>query len=173
MTAKNQRQQMFWIGAFGLLLSIIAVLWCAMAQAASDATMIAADNDWLVKLSIVFGNVLMAAVSWLLTTLQKRVKGEWASGVISRSAAFVSIALRELYQTEIQAIKEARADGKLTDEEKARFAQIAIDKAKSYLGAKGLGELLKILGTGEKVDQFLKATLEAGIAAEKSAARPT
>jgi hypothetical protein len=88
----------------------------------------------------------------LVELINAKAKNETVKGILARLTEAVTDSVGEVYQTEAEALKEAMADGKLTEEEKARLRQIAIDHAKSYLGPKGLAELMAVLGLATEGD---------------------
>jgi hypothetical protein len=88
----------------------------------------------------------------LVELINAKAKNETVKGILARLTAAVTDAVGEVYQAEAEALKEAMADGKLSDEEKARLRQIAVDHAKSYLGPKGLAELMAVLGIATEAD---------------------
>jgi hypothetical protein len=88
----------------------------------------------------------------LVELINAKAKNETVKGILARLTAAVTDAVGEVYQAEAEALKEAMADGKLSDAEKARLRQIAVDHAKSYLGPKGLAELMAVLGLATEAD---------------------
>lgn len=119
-------------------------------------------------LEIVLGFVGVTGVGWLLVRLTQfisaKVSNAYLQGVLVRSSEVIFAVVKELCQTEADAIKLARADGKLTDDEKSNLKAVAVDTVKSYLGAKGLGELAKVLGFDPaQIDAFLGTKIEATV----------
>lgn len=82
----------------------------------------------------------------------------------------VTAAVREVNQTYVDALREGRADGKLTDEEKAEAKRRAIAVAKSNIGIKGLRAIAKALGL-DSIDDWLASKVEAVIGDDKAAAK--
>jgi hypothetical protein len=84
------------------------------------------------------------------TTTQRIVAAAWNE---SASAAL------EVWQTWTKALKEGRADGKLTEDEKVEAKKRAIAIARKNIGKKGLARLAKIFGVddwiGNKVEAFI------------------
>lgn len=120
-----------------------------------------------------YGN---SALGWVLAGLGLllsryvwiRIGNDYALGVLTRAWGEVRAAVAEVGQTYVAAIKAGRADGKLTDEEKAVAKSLAIAAAKRNLGAKGLRALARILGL-DSVDEWLAGRLEAAVAEGKAA----
>jgi ABC-type taurine transport system substrate-binding protein len=113
-------------------------------------------------------SILGLALAWLSTWAAKKVRLQYSAGVLGRLSATAETAVQSVWQTYVEALKTANADGKLEAEEKARAKKLALDELKSYLGAKGLGEIVKVLGVGSgEVDKVLSSALEAAIAREK------
>lgn len=83
----------------------------------------------------------------------------------------VSVAVRETSQTYTDEILKGRlatsaGGAELTPEEKANARSMAIAKAKSYIGTKGLNLILKELGIGDG-DAFVAGAVEAEVNATK------
>lgn len=113
------------------------------------------------------------AASWVFAALAAvgvkylwgRIKNETAAGIIERAYFAVTRATQEVWQTYVQALKEANADGKLTDVEKRNAKKLALDAAKKYLGKKGIAELIKILGVDP--DDWLGGLIESVVGERK------
>lgn len=93
---------------------------------------------------------------WISQTLNDAIS---AAGWASRQGVRVAAA------TYTEAIKKARADGKLTEEEKAHARKLAFDAAVASLGANGL----KLLQAGFKDgwEKALQTTIEGSYAAQR------
>jgi hypothetical protein len=87
---------------------------------------------------------------------------KYAQDVISRAMNEIAFAVREVAQVYADAIKEANADGKLTDAEKAEAKRLAIAAAKRNLGAAGLKRLGRVLGL-EDVTDWIAGHTEAAV----------
>lgn len=116
-------------------------------------------SEVITSILLAFITALVPVVGIVLKTLgqkaaeliQAKVDNQTAEAALLRLTAAVTDAVGEVYQAEAGALKGAAADGKLTQEEKDRLKQIAVDHAKSYLGKKGVDMLLEVLGfTSEK-----------------------
>jgi hypothetical protein len=112
--------------------------------------------------------VILAILAWLSTKLAQligaKVKNEYLRGVLARLDDAVFAAVRDVHQVLVEELKAASADGRLTPEERARAKKMAIDKARSYLGTKGLAELCKVLGLdAEGIENLLGTRVEATV----------
>ncbi len=88
--------------------------------------------------------------------------------VMTRLGHAVRDAVNDVFQTYISELRRANADGKLTDEEKAIAKQMAIERAKVFLGRKGIKVLLYSLGMKqETLDTFLGGQVESEIRKQK------
>jgi hypothetical protein len=112
--------------------------------------------------------LLLAALTWtaargaqLITAM---VKNEYLRGVLVRVDTAILAVVREIQQVTVDTIKAARADGKLTPEERAGIQKAALDAVKSYLGPKGLAEITRIFGLDTLgVERFLTTRVEAAV----------
>jgi hypothetical protein len=76
----------------------------------------------------------------------------------------VLVAVREIEQLYVSRLKNASADGELTAEERKDAKEAAVTAARSYLGARGLVELGKVLGIPlDDVDRVVSARVEAAV----------
>lgn len=121
---------------------------------------------------------VVAFLGWasirLANWLKAKTKNEYLSGALVRLNDAVFSAVKEVEQTVVGAIRRAKADGKITDEEKAEIKAKAIAAVKSYLGAKGLLELAKVLGLdGAALDALIGAKIEGAVHDMKTATDPT
>lgn len=110
---------------------------------------------------------LGAVITWLVARLGASA---WAASVIQRAWVEVQGAVAEVSQTYADAIKAARADGSLTDMERAAAKAQAIAIAKENLGEKGLRRLGRVLGVD--VDRWLASKTEQAVKVMKGAAPP-
>lgn len=69
----------------------------------------------------------------------------------------------DLYNSEVEAAKEAAKDGKLSPEEKARFKQIVIDKLTAHFGLRKLWSMFR----GNNLDSALSAVVEKAVTKSK------
>lgn len=112
--------------------------------------------------------IVAAVVVWALGMLARwlagRTRNEALLALIAQVQDAVGGAVRETQQTFVAALKEARSDGKLTDEEKKQALDAALATAKKVLGEKGLAALRSATGaSAEEVDKLLKARIEAAV----------
>lgn len=126
------------------------------------------DADLAFKLIEVLSPVLMAALTWVAAKVAQlisaKVKNEWVRGVLARLDDAVLNAVREVEQSVVAEIKAARADGKLTADERARVKAQAIESIRSHLGVKGLGELGRVLGLEDGcLEKLLSTRVEAAV----------
>jgi hypothetical protein len=131
------------------------------------------------KALVAFGSAALAVLTWALKQLADYVaakvkNAKWA-GMISRVDDLGIRVVREVEATYVAELELANKDGVITAEEKAGAKAKALEVLKSYLGAKGLGELAKLLGA-DSIDSFLAASIEHALAnhdnAEALAAGP-
>lgn len=110
------------------------------------------------------------AIRWLHQKTQSDLLVRVVRGVSSAAR----LAVQEVWATYVKALKDASADGSLTDAEKAEARSRAIALLKSYIGTKGLALLCSSLGLDQSViDQYLGAHVEAALADEKRTDRVT
>jgi predicted Zn-dependent protease len=111
---------------------------------------------------------LVAGIIWALAKVASYFKAktniEYVQGAIGRLNEAVVMAVREVEQTVKAELVKAKSDGKITAAEAKGIKAAAIAAAKSYLGAKGIAEIIKVLGidaslidklVGGKIEQVL------------------
>ena len=114
------------------------------------------------------------AIAWAATAvvgligkfLVDKIKSEKVRLYVGRALDEVYDAVAEVYQVYVAELKEAKADGKLTQEEKDKAKHMAVETAKANIGAKGLARLARVLGI-DSIDQWLESKVEATIARKK------
>lgn len=111
--------------------------------------------------------VLLALSALLLRWVFPLVQNAWANGVLNRAWTEVKAAVLEVGQTYVDALKEGKADGKLTEDEKSLAKSKAIAVAKSNIGKKGLKALARIVGVD--VEKWLGSKVESAVAVAKAA----
>jgi len=94
----------------------------------------------------------LAGLGWLG---RKLLKDRSYSSFFYRLGAYAEMAVEATHNEYVKAIKEGRADGKLTDEEKAEAKRRAVAKIKSYAS---LGKLF-----GESQEAMAADAIEAKI----------
>lgn len=127
--------------------------------------------DWNVIIVDIGQAVVPWAVTFLVGLLAKyvysKIESDFWRGVASRATEEVFDAAQSVHQSYVKGIKAGRADGKLTDEEKATAKRMAVEEAKSNLGAKGVARLGKIVGA-QGVDSYLGTKVESAVSALKT-----
>jgi len=127
----------------------------------------AALADSLIPALGVLASALVGLAMWGLRLLAKKVENDWIRGVMERSTESVNRAFLEVEQTFVAHAKDKNGDGKLSKEEAGEALDLAVGKAKAYIGQKGLNELGKILGGSDIIDSFLGSGVEANVAKKK------
>ena len=112
--------------------------------------------------------VLLAALTWVAAKaaqlIHAKVRGEYLRGVLLRLDDAVLAATREVHQVTVEELKAASADGRLTPEERTRVKARAIETVRSHLGARGVGELGKVLGLDDSgIEKLLSTRVEAAV----------
>lgn len=112
--------------------------------------------------------LLLAALGWLslqvAAFINTHVRNERLRGVLARVDDAVLVAVREIEQLYVSRLKNASADGELTADERKDAKEAAVAAARSYLGARGLVELGKVLGIPlDDVDRIVSARVEAAV----------
>ncbi|OFV81978.1 MAG: hypothetical protein A2Y78_00140 [Acidobacteria bacterium RBG_13_68_16] len=126
--------------------------------------------DWLV---VLLAPVATAAVALAGRAVQRYVETLTRSAMVRetliRASTVAGLAALEVASVFTAAIKTASEDGSLTPAEGRQALNLALAKAREYLGPKGLAALDEILGRGgdQAVDRYLIALIEAALAAEK------
>jgi len=120
------------------------------------------------KVLEILSPVLLSALTWaaakLAQLIRAKAQNEYLKGVLVRLDDAVFTAVKDLQQTVVGAIKDASADGRITDDEKRQIKEKALASVKSHLGTKGIGELAKILGLeGSALDGLLSSKIEAAV----------
>jgi hypothetical protein len=119
-----------------------------------------------------FSAVLVTALAALLGRyVWNKITIDGLRAIAQRAYAEVIDAVLEVWQTYVSELKEAHADGVLTDEEKAMAKHKAIAIAKSNLGTKGLRRLARALGFGDpvEVERWIGGKVETAVATLKGA----
>lgn len=110
------------------------------------------------------GTVITTALSYALIRLArylgKKTQMAWVESLLLRLGDAAVKAVRAVYQEYVEAIKEAREDGKLTHEEKLA----ALEKAKQKLySLVSLGELVRLFGSEEQAENAVEDHIEAAV----------
>lgn len=112
--------------------------------------------------------VLLAAFTWVAARLGQwinaRVRNEYLRGVLVRLDDAVLAVVREVHQVTVEALKAATVNGKLPPAARESVKQAALNTIKSYLGARGIAELARVLGlSSEGVDRLIGTKIEAAV----------
>lgn len=120
----------------------------------------------LVDLVLGFGVAILGLLAKLLTSLFDFIaeKSGWA--FLARVDDLMMEIVNDIYQAEIQPLKAAKADGVVTADELAKFKDVAIDRARSYLGMKGIKKLAGMVN-GAGLNEVLGAKVERAVKASK------
>lgn len=113
-------------------------------------------------LPLLVSSVIVPLVTWFI---KKKVDHEKTEHLLLTLNDAVGTAVASTAQVYVKEIKKARADSKLTDEEKKNARSAAIREAKRLLGEKLCKELRKRTGS---VDAALETYVEAEVAARKN-----
>lgn len=136
------------------------------------------DKDALMGLAsqalVALSPIVLAVLGWLSAEaarlINAKVKDARVRGVLLRLDDAVFTAVRETEQVMVGALKLASADGKLTQEEGDAVKREALRKLRLYMGAKGAGDLAKVMGLDTvTLEKFLSARLEACVQALQKA----
>lgn len=128
-------------------------------------------SEYLITL---FSDHGVDALAWILSALAAlgvkyawgKIKNDWARGVLDRAYAEIKAAVLEVAQVYADEIKDARADGKLTADERDDAKLKALTIAKANIGTKGLARLARVLGI-TSLDHWLANKVEANVRALK------
>lgn len=111
---------------------------------------------------------VLAALGTLLSTyVFAAMKLGWAREVLARAWLEVQGAVAEINQVYVDELRKARADGDLTDQEKAYARSMAIEKAKENIGKKGLARVARIVGID--AERWIASKVEQAVALSKLA----
>lgn len=117
------------------------------------------DQELVNGLVALAGGLLTLIITFATNWLHKKtaaIKNDYARGVADRARDAVTQAIFAVQQTYVEGLKDTNGDGKLSRVEAHAARQLAVKKAKSYLGKDGLKALVKIAG-GEKLANGLLA----------------
>lgn len=115
------------------------------------------------------GSLLVALMSWLAITVQRKIKNEAAREMALRFSELAQDVVLEIEQTMVSSLRDAAQDGSISAEDAARAKREAVNKLKSHLGSKGKAEALKVLGLTEaQLEDFVATKIEAAVAHAKN-----
>lgn len=110
--------------------------------------------------------VILLLVTWLSAELQKlistKVKNAQLQAALLHLQESVIHTVAELEQTLVAAIRLANADGKITDEEKANLAKVALESVKNQLGTNNIAVIQSVLGVLD-IDKFITTRIESEV----------
>lgn len=110
---------------------------------------------------------VLALLGKLLADLIRgKVKNEYLQGALLRLNEAAKTGVSSVGQTYVKKMKEGKADGKLTDEEKKAAKDAALREVKDLLGPKGLKEIAKVVGipvASKAMDSMLESKIEAKV----------
>jgi len=128
------------------------------------------DVFWaqLAKAAEALSPLLLVALSWLslrvAALINAKVKNERLHGILARLDDAVFMAVREVEQVFVSMLKTSSDDGALTAEDRRNAKDAAVRAARSYLGARGVAELCKVLGlVDDEVERLLGARVESAV----------
>ena len=128
-------------------------------------------DQQLVEMLVTVGGALLALLLTALTYGAKKaadkIKNDYASGLMLRMGDAVQHAVLAVKQEYVDQLKDQNGDGKIDRAEAAYAKDLAMQKAKAYLGKKGLKELAKVLGAESLVGDLLGSEVEAQLGALK------
>lgn len=157
------------------VLVVFVLLPSAALAADADSASLPAFDAALAPLLQAIAALAMAALTAGLAFATQWLRRKSGSTLVGEAVGRLSLAVRvavgQVYQTFVQALKEANADGKLTPEEREEAMNRALRSAKGLLGLDGLSLLAKAFGIGSDagaVDAFLVPHVEATIAEVRS-----
>lgn len=132
----------------------------------------ATPSNWIELVVNVLTPLLVTALAYVATRVEKviaqHVKNESAKAVLLRMNDAIFDAVGEVEQTLAGALKEAAADGKITKDEALTLRNLAVSKAKTYLGSVGVEKAREVLGLDEEAfEQAIVAKIERAIAESK------
>jgi hypothetical protein len=118
--------------------------------------------------------IIALGLGFAIRWLHQKTKSDLLIRIVRGVASAARLAVQEVWATYAKALKDASADGSLTDAEKSEARSRAIALLKSYLGAKGLALLCSSLGLDQStLDKYLGAHVETALSDEKRTDRVT
>lgn len=116
----------------------------------------------------VIGAFLAALIGFGIQWIRAKTADLRWQSVLDQLEDAIDTAVAAVQQVTVDALKKAAADGKLTDEEKAKAFADALAQVKAIIGTKGLATLQAALQAGqEALEVYLRAKIEAAVAAQK------
>ena len=111
--------------------------------------------------------VILAGLGWLAVRIERYIKAktdnQYLEGVLVRLNEAVWAEVKETQRNVVDAIKEANKDGKLTEAEKKKIKEAALQNIQSLLGPEGLALLYKVFGGERAATDFIGKKIEAAV----------
>lgn len=122
--------------------------------------------DFLIVSLIPFGyKYLKQGLRWLTA----QTDNKWDDMLVPKFLGVGELIVREVYQTYVAAIKEAKGDGKLTPQEQLEAKRKAIARFKEFFTA----EQLAHLAGAAKIEDFLSMSVDGMVNDVKKRSKPT
>lgn len=109
-------------------------------------------QEVIVILQPLLMTALTAAVAMAVKWLQARTHNEKVRAIEARLAESVMTIVKSTSMTLVDKMKAAKADGKITPEERAEIKAAALAEIKGYWGQKGITEVKKVLGYADDTE---------------------
>jgi hypothetical protein len=146
---------------------VVTLLIVGTANAAdAEGTPIPWWGQALIALASTFGTALLGLLGRLLNQAFKYLAEKTRLAFLGEVDEFIMGYVTLLYNTEVEAAKDAAADGKLTEEEKQKFAAIPVELAKEHFG---WNKLSKALGAG--AEGWMASRVERGVTVAKNSGK--
>lgn len=114
----------------------------------------------------VLAAVATALAGYITLWIRSKVKNETAAGVVDRSKDLLFALVKRANQTVVDKIREAAADGVITDQEKAAIKAAVVDDFKALVGVDGLSAIAYAAGisnTAGSLDKWIDTHVEAAV----------
>jgi len=113
--------------------------------------------------------VVALMFAWLANEIRAKVRSTRAQGILLRLSDLAATVTMELQQTVVDAVKNQSPGTRLDAEFAADVKLQAIAKLKTYLGPKGVKEMLKVFGYSDEaeVQALIEGKIEAALAQNK------
>ena len=124
--------------------------------------------DWILE-NVNEIDTVATAVATLFSLLAlpyitSKIKNAWLKKIL----ALAVVVVREVYQTYVSYIKDARADGKLQPAEREEAQKMALEKLKSFFNVTVLSWFF---GGKGNLDDVMKTAIEAGVNSVKKSSK--
>ena len=160
--------------ALGRPLRLVVLAWAFPVSALAQPTEAAPASSFRGLLFEAIASALALLVGWALLALRKKLQAQAAESTLAqvglRVTAVVDAVVHDLEATLKRELAKAAEDGELSKAEITHLRQIALERVKTVLGEKGLGELGSVMGIARGVvDQFIQGHIEKSVAQIPSA----